>query len=372
MHTHVEPVQTARQMREFIRLPFALYRDDPHFVPPLLSERRRFFSAANPLFEFTEVGYFLARDEHGRVIGRVTGHVNRRHNEFHGEQIGFFGFFECVRDPTVATALLGAAEQWVRARGMTAIRGPFNFSTNEECGFLARGFERPPVIMMTYSPQFYLEFMEPAGYRKVRELLAYEYHSPDRAVPEYLERASRIVRARTGVTVRPFQPARFAAEVATAFRLYNAAWERNWGFVPMTEAEFHYAARELRPLLDPEIALFAEHAGRPIAFSLALPDYNQVLRHMRGRLLPWGWVRFLRGRRHIHHVRVILLGVLPEYRGRGIDTLLYHETFRRGLARGYWSCEMSWILEDNLTMRRALERMGAQVTKVYHIYEKTL
>jgi len=367
----VRPVASPADLMRFIKLPLRLYRGDPNFVPHLISERRRFFSQANPLFEFTEVHYLLARDEHGKVIGRLSAHINRRHNEFWNEKTGFFGFFECAERFEAARALMEAAEAWLRQRGMTAVRGPFNFSTNEECGFLAKGFDSPPVLMMPYTKPYYLEFMDRLGYRRVKDLFAY-YYEYGGYIPEYLVRLSSRVQDRTGVTVRTIQKKNFEESVAKVMQIYNSAWARNWGFVPMTEAEFRYMAQELKPILDPAIALIAEKDGRPVAFSLSLPDYNVVLRKMRGRFLPLGWLHFLLGRRSIDRIRIIILGVIEQYRNQGIDILLYYDTFRNGLPRGYRSCEMSWVLEDNVRMIRPIERMGARHYKTYRIYEKAL
>jgi len=371
MRVSVGQATTRNEMREFIRYPLTLYADNPNFVPHLLWERSRFFSRSNPIFAFTDVACFLARDGSGQVVGRVSAHINHRHNDFYGEATGFFGFFECINEPKVAEALMTAAESWLRKKGMSVIRGPFNFSTNEECGFLAQGFDRAPAFMMPYTQAYYLDFMSHLGYAPVKDLLAYEYACQD-GVPDYLSRFSRRVRERTNVTVRPVDMRRFDEDVRAVFDIYNAAWERNWGFIPMTEEEFLYTARELKPVIDPDVALVAEKDGRAVAFSLGLPDYNVLLKKMRGRLLPFGFFRFLFGRRSIHHLRVILLGLRREYRYSGVDVLLYHDTFRNGIAKGYRSCEMSWILEDNVLMCRAMERMGATIAKVYRIYEKAL
>ncbi len=371
MQINILPVSSRNQMKKFIRFPLSLYHDDPYYVPPLLWERKKFFSSANPLFNFTEVAYFLAQENTGKVLGRVTAHINRNHNHFTGEKTGFFGFFECINDIKVAEALMAAAEDWLRQKGMSSIRGPFNFSTNEECGFLAQGFDRLPMIMMPYTRPYYLDFMTHLQYTTAKDLLAYEYTIPGR-IPEYLERFSRQVQRRTGVTVRTMDMNRFDEDVATAFQIYNSAWEKNWGFVPVTAAEFEYAARELRPIIDPSMVLFAQQNHQPVAFSFSLPDYNILLKKIRGRLFPTGFFHFLFGRRAIHQVRVALLGILRSHQRRGIDVLLYYHNFRNGLAKGYFKGEMSWVLNDNVLMKRALERMGAKVSKIYRIYEKPL
>lgn len=367
----VEELTSRRQMRRFIRYPLALYRGDPCYVPHLLAERRQFFSRANPLFEFTDVAYFLARDAAGRIVGRTTAHLNRRHNEFWADRVGFFGFFECEEDPAVAEALLDAAERWLRQRGMEAARGPLNFSTNEECGFLVDGFGTLPAVMMPHTKPYYPALVERCGYVKARDLLAYDYRR-DGPIPERVARYGERMAARAGVTVRCFDKRRFDADVRAVLGVYNRAWARNWGFVPMTDAQFTYMAGELKPIMDPALALIAEKDGEPVGFSLALPDYNPVLKRMNGRMLPLGIVHFLLGRRRIHRVRVLTMGVVPEHRRRGIETALIFHTFKNGYDNGYDAGEFSWVLEDNVLLRRVLERFGAVRSKAYRIYEKPL
>jgi GNAT superfamily N-acetyltransferase len=371
MDVAVRQVTSRRDMRRFIELPLSLYAGDERFVPHLLAERRQFFGPHNPLFEFTDVAYLLALDRRGRPVGRITAHVDKRHNEFHGERTGFFGFFESVEDEEVAGALLSAAEERLRTWGMAAIRGPFNFSTNQECGFLADGFDRLPALMMPYTKRCYLELMARFGYVGVKDLLAYFYDCAGQ-IPEHLVRFSRRVEERCGVVVRPISMDRFQQDVEAALTVYNQAWARNWGFVPMTDAQFRYMARELKPIVEPSLALIAELEGVPVGFSLALPDYNPLLKRMNGRLFPFGFLTFLLGRRKLDSVRVLTMGVVPEHRKRGIDVLLIYHTFVNGVARGFYRGEFSWVLEDNVLLRRALERMGARATKTYRIFEKPL
>ncbi len=371
MQIHVQSVASRREMDEFIKWPMRLYRNDPFFVPPLLVERKEFFGPKNPLFTFTEVAYFLAKGEQGRTVGRVTAHINRRHNDFAGERAGFFGFFECVEDPAVAAALMSAAEVWLRERHMSVIRGPFNFSTNEECGFLAEGFDSLPALMMPYTPRYYLDFMESLGYHRAKDLLAYNYASIGR-IPDYLVRFADRAREKTQVTVRPLDMRRFNEEVERIFDVYNHAWEKNWGFIPMTAEEFRFTAKGLRQIIDPDLAVVAEKEGRAVGFSLGLPDFNPIFKKMNGRLFPFGLLRFLLGRRSIRRVRIITLGVIEEFRHSGVETLLIYHTFKNGLPKGYDSCEMSWVLEDNHMARRMFERVGAKPYKSYRIFEKPL
>ncbi len=372
MSIAVAETTSPRRMRRFIRLPLQLYADDPLFVPHLLMERRQFFDPRrNPLFAFTDVAYFLATDGAGRTVGRVSAHVNKRHNEFAGDRCGFFGFFECVDDPAAARALLGAAEDWLRDRGMTAVRGPLSFSTNEECGLLVEGFDRPPAFMMPYTKRYYPELLAGLGYAKARDLLAYEYDCGG-VVPPYIERFAKRAAARTPVKVRPLDMGDYQADVARAFSVYNKAWERNWGFVPMTPDQFVHMAREMKPLVLPDLALIAEIDGEPVGFSLALPDLNPVLRRMKGRLLPLGFLRLLGARRRAASLRVLTMGVVKAHRRRGIEMLLIYHTFLNGIRRDCLRGEFSWVLADNVLLCRALERFGAERTKTYRIYEKEL
>lgn len=367
----VTPASSGRDMDAFIRFPLRHYGGDPLFVPHLLYERKKFFSPSNPIFQFTEVVYLLARDEKGEVVGRVTAHINERHNRHSGEKTGFFGFFESVDDQAVASALMTAAEKKLKDRGMRTIRGPFNFSTNEECGLLVQGFDRPPSFMMPYNKPYYPELMTHLGYIKAKDLLAYEYEYQG-SIPDHLVRLSERVKQRKRMTTRTIDMNRFVEDVETIFTIYNAAWAKNWGFVPVTEEEFRATAKDLKPIVDPSIVLIAEKDGRPVGFSVTLPDYNVLLKKANGRLFPFGFLHLLFGRKSIRRVRTLLLGVVAEHRLSGIEVLLIHDTFEQGLPKGYWAGEMSWVLEDNVLMRRAIERMGASIGKVYRIYEKAL
>ena len=371
MPVTIDPVSSDRELQSFIRLPFELYRGDPLFVPPLISDRKKFFGAENPLFAFTDVAYFLARDASGGVVGRITAHINKRHNEITGERTGFFGFFEAVNDGEVAEALIRTAEAWLRERGMDTIRGPFSFSTNEECGFLVDGFEVPPGFMMPYSHEYYLGFMDALGFDRLRDLIAYDFVYQGQ-YPEHLTRVSKRVESRTGVTVRPVDMKKFESDVATAFDLYNSAWQDNWGFIPMTEAEFHFQADDLKSIMDPQLVLLASKGDTPVGFSLTLPDLTPVFRRMNGKLFPFGVFHFLLGKRRVKKIRVMAMGLLEDYRRTGIDVLLYHHTFKNALDGGYRECEMSWILDDNTLMRRAIEKIGAKVTRTYRIFERAL
>lgn len=371
MAMHVKEVARPREWRLFLKFPLSHYAGDPYYVPHLMLERKEFFSRRNPLFEFTEVAYFLARGDGGKVLGRISAHINQRHNEYAGEKTGFFGFFESVRDLQVAQALFASAEEWLERRGMSLVRGPFNFSTNEECGLLVRGFDSPPVFMMPYTKQYYLRLVSDSGYRKAKDLLAYSLESPSET-PRGLERLAARVQRRTNLRVRSMRRENFEEDVKKAFDIYNQAWKDNWGFVPMSETQFAHMARTLKPVIDPALALIAEKDGRAVGFCLGLPDYNILFRKMGGRLLPYGWVYLLFGRSLVDRARIITLGVVEEYRQGGVDVLLLYHMFRNGIVRGYQGGELSWILEDNASMNRIMQRFGAVPYKTYRIYEKRL
>ena len=369
----VVPVRTARDLTRFIRLPWQLYRHDPAWVPPLRGELKKLLSPGrHPFHRHADVRYFLARVG-GEVVGRVAAVVNREHVRFHDEPVGFFGFFECVDDQAAAAALLAAAEAWLAQRGMHRVRGPMNFSTNEECGLLIDGFETPPAVMMPHHLPYYARLLQAAGYAKVTDLLAYLFDiRADPTPPTRLVRGVGRLQDRLGVTIRPIDLQRFEAEVRIMHDIYHRAWQDNWGFVPMTEPEVDLLAKTLRRVADPRLCLMAEMAGRPVGFAVALPDYNQTLRHLNGRLFPFGLLKFLWYRRRIDKMRILLLGTRPDTRLRGVDAMLYLRFWHAAAAFGYPLVECSWVVEDNWAMRRGLERMGARVHKTYRVYEKAL
>ncbi|GAB4329512.1 MAG: GNAT family N-acetyltransferase [Candidatus Zixiibacteriota bacterium] len=316
---------------------------------------------------------FLAwRDN--QPVGRITAHIYHAHNRIHNEKTGFFGFFESIEDFSVAEALWRSAADWLRERGMDRMRGPANFSTNHEVAFLVDGFDSPPVIMMTYNPPYYPAFAERFGFQKAKDLYAY-FTDDSNPTPERVTRLIDRIRERTRATIRPINMSQFAKEVERVKAIYDKAWLPNWGFVPMTDAEFEHSAKDMKMLVDPELVLFAEVDGQPVGFALALPDINQVLIRLNGRLFPFGLIKLLwltKVRRSIDMARILLMGILPEYQKRGIDYLLNHELFVRGVARGYRRGELSWILEDNEMMNRLSESLGHRRYKTYRMYDYPL
>lgn len=380
----VELVRDRRQLQEFVAFPWTVYRDDPLWVPPFFRERMRFFDPKhNPFFEHAEVQLFLAR-RNGEVVGTIAAIVDQNHIAYHNEQVGFFGHFESVDDPEVASALLQAACDWVAARGMTAIRGPMNMSTNHECGLLVDGFDTSPVAMMTHNPRYYEALITGAGFQKAMDLYAYLiatdiYGDQAENLPRKVMQSAQKLEREGSITIRPAQLKSFADELVRAKRVYNSAWGRNWGFVPMTDAEIEHLAHGLRQFLDPDMVFFAEHNGEPVGISVAIPDVNEPLRRAYPRpgdgLLRFLYdgARFLWERRKRPRLfRLLIMGVVEEYRNRGIDGAFYFHTAQAALAKGYKLCEMSWILENNVMMNRIIQRLGGKVYKTYRIYEKPL
>lgn len=365
---HIQPVASWGQRRAFIKFPWKVYKDDPLWVPPLIGQQKAFLNPQkNPFYDHAQVQLFLALKD-GLVAGRIAAVVNEAHNEFHGEKTGFFGFFECVNDYSVAQKLLDAARDWLRQRGMEIMRGPANFSSNDEWGMLVDGFDLSPVLMMTYNPRYYLDFMDRYGLAKARDLYAYRMFSKD-GIPDRLRRMAEKIQQRESLTIRPINMKDFDGELTRIKAVYNQAWSRNWGFVPMTDREFDHLAKTLKPLVVPELVLLAEVNGEPAGFSLTLPDYNQALKHVNGRLFPFGLIRLWWHSRKIDCARIMVMGVVPKYQKRGIDAIFYIRTWDAGTARGITWGEMSWILEDNMMMRRAMEMMGGKIYKTYRIYE---
>ena len=368
----VRPLAGKRELKLFRRLPWRIYRDDPLWVPPLLMDVNTVVGGKHPFHRHADVAYFLAwRGD--RPVARVAAVVNHSHNDFTGDRLGFFGLFESEDDLEAASAVLTTAERWLRERGMERVQGPMNLSTNEELcspGILVDGFDTPPMVMMTHTPRYYAALVEAAGYGKAKDLLA--YYLADGTPPQRLvDGVARLQRAE-GVVLRAIDTKDFEGEVERVKAIYNSAWEQNWGFVPMTDAEFDHMAKSLKPVVEPKLVLIAEVKGEPVAFAIALPDFNQVLKRLNGRLFPFGVFKLLWYKRKINAARVLTLGIKPGFRRKGLDAMMYLKLFRDGPPIGFPRAECSWILEDNWEMRRGLERMGAYIYKTYRVYEKGL
>jgi GNAT superfamily N-acetyltransferase len=362
----IDKVEDEKDLKDFINLPFKLYKKDPYWVPPLISDLKPHFSRKNPFFDHADVTFFIVKKD-GIPAGRIAAIVNHKHIEFHNEKAGFFGFFESINDYDVAQALLDKAGEWLKDKGMEIMRGPMNFSTNEECGFLIEGFESSPLLMMPYNPPYYLELMERYGLKKVKDLFAYIIDVPDELPPRIIKAA--VIAKAHGAVVRPAVMKRFDKELETFKSVYNSAWEKNWGFIPMTEKEIDWMAKRMKTLIVPDLALIAEVDGSPAGFFLALPDFNQVLKRLNGRLGLSGIIKALWYSRKIRDIRLLIFGILKEHRKKGIDALFYLEAWKATKRKGYKRAEVSWILEDNILVHRAAKMFGARLYKKYRIYE---
>jgi GNAT superfamily N-acetyltransferase len=363
------PVTDGRGLERFIGFPYDLYRGDPLWVPQLRMDVRTLLTPGkNPFFEHAEAQYFLAvRD--GRTVGRIAAIKNDAHTREHGDRVGFYGFFESVNEQPVASALFDAAGRWLFDKDFRVMRGPMNPSINDECGLLVDGFDTPPVLMMPHNRPCYVALHQAYGFAKAKDLLAFA-GTGDR-MPERIARAAKVLAERKGISLRPLNMKRFREEVELIKALYNQAWERNWGFVPLTGAEIDHLAKQLKPIVVPDLVCFAERQGQVVGFAVALPDLNVALKHNpSGRI--WGLPKILWYARGIRRCRIPLLGTLKEYRLSGVDALMYHWIWTKGAQHGYNWGEGGWILEDNAPMVNGAVQLGFRPYKTYRIYDKPL
>jgi len=373
----VIPVAGRGDLRRFVGFPWSLYneRDHPQWVAPLrVSVYDALDRQKNPFYRDAERELFLAvRD--GRVLGRIAAIENRAHNRFHGDRVGFFGFFECVNDQAVANALFHAAARWLAARGLDAMRGPMNPSTNYECGLLVDGFEHRPTFMTAWNPPYYDTLCRAAGLEKAKDLLGFWFSGEENGyrLPAFVEKLASRALQKGRITFRDLDPSRFDDEVEALWTIYNDGWETNWGFVPLGRDEFGHMAKDMKQLLDPRFAFMAHVDGRPAGFMLALPDYNEVLvKNRSGRLLPLGALRMLWGKTRIRDMRVMALGVAKEFRSRSILAVFTHEIMRRGKLIGKNGAEASWLLEDNQLIVKPMRDMGAREWRRWRVYERAI
>ncbi|MCX6121309.1 MAG: hypothetical protein NTX44_06780 [Ignavibacteriales bacterium] len=367
----IRPIASKHDVNSFIRFLWKIYKNYPAWVPPLMMDRKKLMDREkNPFYKHSDAEFYLAEHE-GEVVGRIGAIVNHNHNKEHGENIGFFGFFECINDQTVANALFDKAKEYLLAHGVTSMRGPANPSVNDEYGLLVEGFDVSPTVMMTYNPPYYVELIEKYGFRKAKDLYAYLLDQK-KIYTDRFNRAHELVKKRHNLVFRTFNVKKFAEEVEKVKEVYNKAWAKNWGAVPMTDEEMDALAADLKPVIVPELVIFAEKDGKTIGFSLALPDINVPLKHNKnGYILP-GLYHLLTKKKEIDLVRVIVLGVLPEYLYTGAGGALFYETGANAKKLGYGYGEASWILEDNERMTKSAEAMLGIINKRYRIYEINL
>ena len=388
----LDPTSAADRNR-LIKFPFKLYKGDPDWVPALIGDRKKHLDPKhNPSFEYLQVAYFVAEatviPDHtpkGTItggmeqdVGTIAAILNPRHNEIHGDDIGFFGLFECINSQQVANALLDAAAAWLRQRGRSAMRGPLSFTMTDEVGVLIDGFGDMPRIMMPYNHPYYPDLLEAYGLAKAMDLYAYHldmkklYGGTPEGLPPKLTRVIEKLKQRGKFTVHKLDLKQFDVEVAKVKDIYTAAWEKNWGAVGITDHELAHYAAAMKPVLDPDLAFFIEIEGKPVGVALCLPDANLVLKKMNGHLFPFGFIQALRYQKKISWVRVWALGVLPDYRHLGVEAVMIYEIATQAMRKGMLDIEASWVLENNIDARKSVEGMGAEIYKTYRVYEKGL
>jgi GNAT superfamily N-acetyltransferase len=358
----------------FIKFPWRIYRNDPAWVPPLILERKAFLNRkTHPFYQHGDTALFLARRD-GEIVGRIMASDDSNYNALHETSVGCFGLFDCIDDREVAAALFDAAANWLRARGRTEVMGPIDYSTNYVCGLLIDGFQHPPMLLTAHNPPYYAPLIEACGFAKVKDWFAWWFDD----FPEPAQRLRKIASARAGkfrVSIRHINLRDMTAEAKRIRAVYNQAWQKNWGFVPFSEAEADHMIKEMKPLIVPEGILIAEAGDKPVGFLIGIPDINVALRHVNGRLtrfgLPTGLLRLLYWRRRVRTGRLVALGVIEEYRRAGVAELLVLQFMEEAYKRGF-SGELSMTLEDNVMVNRFIESMGAKKYKTYRIYNKML
>jgi hypothetical protein len=367
----VRPVRGQRDLRKFVDLPYRLHSNSPVWVPPLRLERRLFLSRRlNAFFKHGDAQLFLAERD-GAVVGRISAHYDDAFNAYHGNRWGMFGFLEMTDDPELLPALLAAAEAWLRSHGRDRMVGPMDFTMNDESGVLIEGFEREPMIKQPWHPPYYAARCEEAGLEKAIDLLMWELHISDRSkILPVIFKLAEEVGPRHGIRVRKMSRRSLRRDLDRFADVYNSAWSENWGFVPFGKADLDQYASEMQLVFDPHWFMVAETAeGETVAVAITVPDINQVLKRMKGRLVPFGWWHFLRRHRIMDRVRVGFLGVKPEFQHTGVAAAMYVEHFDMAVARPQKWGEMGWILETNRNMNRAMEAMGGRVVRRFRMYE---
>jgi len=361
-----------KALEEFLSLPFSLYKNDENYVFALLTEQRHFFDKQkNPFYRHATSELWLAKDN-GRVVGRIGACVDEYNNDHHQEKVGFFGFYEVIDNSAVADALLNTAKNWIAAQDMDIMRGPGCFTSNHDWyGLQVEGKWNRPVIGMPYNPRYYAQQLTDFGLTGAKDLFAWHLETGGQLPEKMASLIERII-AKPGLAIRPFNMKNFLNGASVVRELYNQCWSENWGFIPLDDEDFAYMAKDMESLVDADFLLVAEMDGKPIGFSLIIPDFNRATQSLRGRLFPFGWLKFLLKKRKINYARTILMGVLPEYRRLGIDMAMVYKTMQSAFAKGITAGECSWILADNAPMNRILEGYGADCYKTYRIYEKAV
>jgi len=365
-------VEGGSELKDFIDLPWNLYAEYPRWVPPLKKEVRRLLDPRrHPFWSSAERRLFLAR-RGSQAVGRIAGIIDRRYNEFHGEQMGIWGFFECADDPAAAAALFSAVETWARRKGMAFVRGPLNPSTNYEVGLLVEGFDYPPALMMTYNPPYYSRLVESCGFAKEKDLVAFLIDG-DYRLPEWMDSLAGRIARKKGIHIRPFRPKEEDAEFTRIKEIYNDSWSANWGFVPLSDGEMRDIQKSVMTFADPELAFFIYYEDEPAAVCVIFPDINPLLKRLNGRIGLLGLLKVLLNRREITGLRCLMFGIKDKYRQLGIPMLAFHHIFEVVRQKDkYRSLELGWTLEDNEAVNTLAVEAGARPYKRYRIFRKSL
>ncbi|SMO91368.1 GNAT family N-acetyltransferase [Gracilimonas mengyeensis] len=366
-------VSNQEEKERFIHFIYPFYEGTEHWVPPLRMDQKKLVDQEkNPFYENAEIAMFLAQKD-GKDVGRIAAIIDHRFNDFHDTQTGHFGFFECIDDQHTADLLFRVASDWLRDKGMNKVLGPASPSMMDTIGVLIDGFDKDPYIMMPYNFDYYDKLIQNAGLEKEMDMYAYIVDQTTVST-ERMDRAMSIVRRRLpDLEIRPVNLKKMKEEIQVVRKIYNEAWKNNWGFIPLTEAEFAAAGKDLKMILDPKYAHVAEIKGEPVAFSIGIPNINEILKDMNGKLFPFGFLKLLFKKNKVSGLRTALMGVLPEWQGKGIDALLHQRSIQNGLDDGIkQESELSWILESNAEMIRVAERIGGSLDKTYRIYSKAL
>jgi GNAT superfamily N-acetyltransferase len=358
----------------FLRVPYGIYDGDPHWVAPLLFDLKKVFTRSNPLFEHAEMHLWVA-ERGGRDVGRIAAIVDHHFNRSEPVPTAFWGFFECVNDRAISTALFEAAAAWARHRGLRRLLGPMNPTSNDECGLLVEGFDSSPTLMMTYNPRYYVDLVEAEGFRKTRDLLAFYVDISQAPLDRLARLADKVRRRYPELVFSPVRRKSLATDLGKIKEVYNSAWQANWGFTPMTDPEIDFLAGRLKPMLVEGLVWVVEFRGEPVGFMLAVPDYNQAFKPLRGRLLTprlFGALPYLLQRKFPTTCRVITLGTKEAWRNRGLESVMLSEGFKTGFKVGFKDAEASWILEDNEPMVRLMGIFGGHVYKRYRLYDRAV
>lgn len=370
----ITQVTNQKELKTFVKCQWNFYKDSPYWVPPLISDKMKLLSKTkNPFFKHADAAYFLAW-KNGEIVGRIAAVDNQLHLDIHKDNTGFFGMFESVNDMEVANLLFNTAADWLRKRGRSVMRGPANLSSNDDWGMLLEGFDDQPRFMMPYNPSYYNTMCENFGMKKAKDLLAWKITYERIEKMERIKRIADIARLRSKVTCRALDMKNFDEDLKRFKLIYNKAWAPNWGFVPMTDEEINHMADDLKMIVNPDIVVFMENErGEPIGAALPVKDFNFTLKKLNGRLLPFGWIKMLQAKKEVNKwVRIITLGIIPEYQRKGLDAVLYDEVRTRASRIGVRLAEASWVLEDNDMMNRGAGEMDAEAYKKYRIYDYSI